>query len=356
MIGGSVAAVEPPLGLAVVGLGLHSAIGRTATSAAAAVRAGVSRLREHDHMVDREGDPFRVADDAELGAPLQRSQRIAALATSAIEQVVQQIETRKMAGRIPTLLCLPEACDTFSEADGVSVCTQVNQAFAGRLELGVRPVMQGNAAAAAAVQSAHALLSTNNADACIVAGADSFIDPDVLEPLDESGRMMSLSNRWGFPPGEGAGALLLVSKAKVRGLGFPPLAELHGLGMTREPHGRDSDGVCVGAALADAFRQSVKGLGQPVAAQYNDIDGDRYREHEFSFAITRVHADMFDNATDYVAPADAWGAVGAASLVMLSALAIARGHRGPVPGATWMAWAGSEGGLRGSLVYREVSA
>ncbi len=63
---------------------------------------------------------------------------------------------------------------------------------------------------------------------------------------------------------------------------------------------------------------------------------------------------MFVNATDYVAPADSWGAVGAASLVMLSALAIARQQRDANAGPTSMAWAGSEAGLRGSVVYRKA--
>ncbi len=346
--------MEPPLGLAVVGVAIHSAVGRTAPSAAAAVRAGITRLSEHDYLVDNAGDPFRLAFDSELDAPLQRGQRIARLAASAIEQLVPQLEQRKLPGSIPTFLCLPEPTETFPAADATRISATITNTFASRVELTCRNLSQGNAAGAVALQSAHALLSSGSCDACLVVGADSFIDPDVLEPLDELGRVMSLSNRWGFPPGEGAAALLLVSKAKVRSLNMPALAEVHGVGVARELHGREGDGVCVGEALADAFRQSVRNLGQPVASQYCDIDGDRYREHEYSYAINRVHHDMFVNATDYVAPADSWGAVGAASLVMLSALAIARQQRDANAGPTSMAWAGSEAGLRGSVVYRKA--
>lgn len=344
--------MEPPLALAVVGVAIHSAVGRTAPAAAAAVRAGIGRIREHEHMVDNAGDPFRLAFDSELEAPLRRGQRIASLATSALEQLVPQLEQRALPGSIPTFLCLPEPSDSFSSADATRISATLTNTFANRANLTCRTLTQGNAAGAVALQSAHALLSSGSSDACLVVGADSFIDPDILEPLDESGRVMSLSNRWGFPPGEGAAALLLVSKAKVRSLNMRALAEVHGVGIAHELHGREGDGVCVGEALADAFRQSVRSLGEPVAAHYCDIDGDRYREHEYSYAINRVHPEMFVDSTNYVAPAESWGAVGAASLVMLSALAIARQQRDAKVGPTSMAWAGSETGLRGSVVYR----
>ena len=332
-----------------MGLGGRCAVGRYADAIATAVRAGITRLQEHEYMVDNAGDPFRVAYDPALTTPTRRA-RVGELAESALNSVLADLETRRYDRAVPLLLCLPSPCDTWTQADRMwLMAALVKTAEARQLEL--RPQLvsaSGNAAGAVGLQLA--CEQVRKGECCILLGADSFIDPDVLEPLDEAAELMSLTNKWGFPPGEGAAALLLVETRRARSMSLRPIAEIHGLGVTRESNPKHSDGICTGVGLSQAFAAAVRGLGGPVDWQYCDIDGDRYREHEFSFALQRAHASMFADATGYVSAADCWGAVGAATIPLLSLLAITPSLR--TPAGTAMVWAGSEDGLRGSIVYR----
>ena len=55
-------------------------------------------------------------------------------------------------------------------------------------------------------------------DACVVAGVESYLDPETLEWLEENDQLHGagrLNNAWGFVPGEAAGAALLVDRARV---------------------------------------------------------------------------------------------------------------------------------------------
>jgi 3-oxoacyl-[acyl-carrier-protein] synthase-1 len=144
--------------------------------------------------------------------------------------------------------------------------------------------------------------------------------------------------------------LLVCHPTFARRCGLTILAWIASVAITHEAAPMGSQEICVGKGLAAAFRQATAGLGMKVSRQYCDIDGDRYREHEFSYAILRVPGTMFENAGDYVAPRDAWGQVGAASGPLLTSLPLITHARGFSPGPWPMVWSGSENGKRGAMV------
>ena len=61
----------PRDGMVVVGVGARCAVGLTAPAAAAAARAGISRLTEHPFMLDKAGEPMVVARDPTIDPMLQ---------------------------------------------------------------------------------------------------------------------------------------------------------------------------------------------------------------------------------------------------------------------------------------------
>lgn len=332
----------------IVAFGARTPVGLRATSSAAAVRAGITRLREHPYMVDKAGDPFVVCMDGTITATSRR-ERMYALAASALDEVLEGVPTDKRQ-KLPIFLGLPEPSATFSREDGTRLCQRITAHVLDRCDPQVVAVLEGNAAAIAALSQATDAIAKGVTECCIVGGVDSLIDPDVLEPLDADKRIKSVSNRWGFPPGEGAAMFAVCTATFARGHRLPIKAYIASVVNTREPNRMHTETICTGEGLGLALTQAARQAGTTITKQFCDIDGERYREHELSFAILRVPSVAFENAVDYVAPADCWGNTGAATGAMLTMLPVLQHERGASPGAWPMVWCGSENGRRGALV------
>ena len=123
------------------------------------------------------------------------------------------------------------------------------------------------------------------------------------------------------------------------------------MGRGFEPNQIRTKTVCVGEGLTAAFRDALAALpaGVQITDVYCDMNGEPYRADEVGFAVLRT-GESFVSASDFVAPADCWGDVSAASAplsIMLSAIA---GRKGYSNGALAFAWASSDGGDRGAAV------
>ena len=86
-----------------------------------------------------------------------------------------------------------------------------------------------------------------------------------------------------------------------------------------------------------------------------DQNGEPYRADEYGFAAAR-HSDRFRDLADFVAPADCWGDVGAASGVLLMILATYAGAKGYAKGPAALVLAGSDTGERGAALLHLETA
>lgn len=337
----------------IVSLGARTPVGLRALPAAAAVRAGVSRIREHPFMVDKAGDPLRLALDWTLDVH-DRNERLFVLSSHALDEALARIAACRQP-ELPVYVSLPEYGPYFSEAEAQALCMRLSRHVARHVATRCMPVPKGNAAFFVALEQALTNIADGAAPCCVVGGVDSFLDAGLLAALDEGGRIMSASNRWGFPPGEGAAMLAVSSAAFAQRHGLQPLAWIASLATSVEDNHMHTKTVCTGEVLAQVLGQAAQRGGAPITKQYCDINGERYREHEFSYAILRVPAQTFVNAVDYIAPADCWGNTGAGTGALLALLPIVSHLRGFSPGARPMVWAGSENGQRGAMVlsFRE---
>jgi 3-oxoacyl-[acyl-carrier-protein] synthase-1 len=104
--------------------------------------------------------------------------------------------------------------------------------------------------------------------------------------------------------------------------------------------------------MAEAIRAACGGLALPsekVDFTYCDLNGQRYRNEEFTFAALRTQS-CFAEITDNLTPADCWGDIGAASTPLFTALAIASGQRRYANGSRVLLWAGSDSGHRAAAL------
>ena len=336
--------------VSIVGVGARTPVGLTAHSAAAAVRAGITRLGEHPYMVDKAGEPYRVAMDPTMEEPV-RIERVFALATSALDEALGMASLPE-GFELPVYLALPELGRWFSNQDARQLGERVAAHLAPRkISASVIVVPEGNAAGLLALQRGVALLQQRQRPVVAVVGADSHLDPDFLDELDEDARLASTTNRWGYPPGEGAGALLLSLPPTARAHRLPDLGQVRAVETAREVALLGGEAPCIGVGLAAALTPALRALGtETVSAVYCDINGERYRNGEWVYASLRAPTGVISDPTAFVAPADCWGDVGAATGPLLIGLAIASAQRRYSRGPHTLVWCSSESGLRGAAV------
>jgi 3-oxoacyl-[acyl-carrier-protein] synthase I len=337
----------------VVALGARTPVGLTASSSAAAVRAGIRRLREHPFIVDGNSDPMRSAYDPRIDPRLMGPARLAALAQSALWEAVAALLAQSTSRDfLEILVALPETRPGFSDADADVVVAELRRFT--RLCGGVpevTPAGRGHAGALAAIATAVGRVESGERQLCAVVGVDSYFSPDTIDWLDSHKQIAGTDIRSGFTPGEGAGCLVIGMRSVARGLRLPSLARVANVHTARETNVLKGPDEGLGQGLTEAIRGATATLRPPaeiVDDVYCDINGERYRADEWGFVVLRLGGLM--RTTDYLTPAGSWGDVGAASGALLGVLAIRAWARGYAAGPRALLWCSSEGGLRAAAL------
>ena len=316
------------------------------------MRAGACGFREHPYLLDTAGEPVRVAAVPWLGMEIEGLDRFTQLLTLAIDEALQAAPDLE---QIEFFLGLPEPRPGAPEAVLISMREVVLQRY-GKRVAAVHSFESGHASALLGMNLAHRAIATGSARACIVAGVDSYLDAQTLEWIEHCDQLHGggpLNNAWGFIPGEAAGALLLEARESSR----PVLAELVSVGLGNESKLIKTDTVCLAEGLTQAFRAALAALspGDVIDNVYCDLNGEAYRADEYGFTVLRTKA-WFRAATDFIAPADCWGDVGAAGSPLHALLAIAASENGTAKGPHSLIWGSSEGGDRAAAVLRAAVA
>jgi 3-oxoacyl-[acyl-carrier-protein] synthase I len=345
--------------LTILATGARTPVGLDAPSAASAARAGLSALREHDFMVDGRGEPFVLASDPLLDRE-PMPERLAVLLVDALEQVlVPRNVPIAPQSFVPVFVGLPELDDVFTRAHVSQLAFQVEQAFAGRQPVRCIGLPAGHAAGASAVQHAMDTIARRETPLAVVAGVDSYVDADRLEQLDAAERIAAPDVKFGFPPGEGAAALLLAPPDVARASRLPVHGRIVVAHTAIEASVGSPDGVNTGVGLGNAMSRALAHLRRPqqrIAHTYVDLDGERGRDREYAYALLRVPYDAFAEPEDFTSTADIWGNVGAASLPLFGVMATQSGRRGYAKGPLVLCTASSDGGLRGAMIVDLAAA
>lgn len=336
----------------ICGLGSRTPLGLTAASSAAAARAGISRIGAHPCWIDKSEDPVNLACAAGIPHHVGLNSRIEQLFVDAVREVLGRVP-KNMRPPDQCWIGLPEDRPGISAGLGASVSDLASRRF-GFSPTCIRLLRLGHASGLIAMQKAAQQISAGQAESVLVVGVDSYCATDTLEWLDQNGRLMSFTNRNGFPPGEAAGACLLASRSVAQRYYLPALATVFATCTTREPHPIHSQEVCIGLGLSAALKGVISSVPAPkriITATYCDINGERYRSEELVYALLRTQTAFVD-ANTYEAPADCWGDVGAASGPLFATLAIASSQRGYAKGQYPVLWAGSESGYRAAVLLK----
>ncbi|WP_140629093.1 hypothetical protein [Methylibium rhizosphaerae] len=334
----------------VVGIGARTAIGASAPATAAAVRGGISGLALNPLFVDNSGEVVQFAADPFIDPDVAIKQRMLDMLRAAASEALGPTNS---GGRIVPdccVLALPEPRAGLP----VDLEAQLSAAVAADLGLptqAIRVLPRGHAGGLLALQAGARWLAQAQYQAVLVIGVDSYHDEQTIRSLEIHHRLKTQDIRGGFAPGEAAGACLLVRQSVVQRTGRPALARIHSGATALEPNPLRSNEPSLGEGLTAVIATVTQNLKLPqeqITLTYCDLNGERFRNEEFAFAMLRTQ-DAFRDAHDYVSPADCWGDVGAASGPLFVTLAVASKLRGHAKGHHLLLWAGSDSGYRSAI-------
>lgn len=341
----------------IIGLGAATPIGRSVWTSAAATRAGICGFNEHPYMIDTAGEPMRVARAPWLDVAITGVERFCALLFPAIDEALATITNilAEQPVKIGLALALPLSRPGQPQELTETILAAVKASY-GELFRPIQHFAVGHAAGHLALDAAIKQFSARTLEACVVAGVDSYLEPETLEWIEECDQLHGggpLNNAWGFIPGEAASAVLVATEEFVWRNRLPSFGEVLSVGIGRETKLIKTDAVCIGEGLTQAFRAalSVLASGEQIHNVFCDMNGEKYRADEYGFSTLRTK-DHFRSATDFIAYADCWGDVGAAGVPLHIATAVISHKKRYSKGPFTFVWASSESGERGAAIIR----
>lgn len=345
----------------IIGLGATTPIGRTIWTSAAAARAGICGFYEHPFMIDTAGEPMRVARAPWLDVAITGAERFCALLFPAIDEALMPLNELlvKQHISIGLALALPPPRPGQPAELGEAILSAIKARYGKTCTL-TEHFATGHAAGHLALDAAIKQFNTDVLDVCIVAGVDSYLEPETLEWVEECDQLHgggALNNAWGFIPGEAAAAMLVATDDFSRKYQLDTFGEVLSIGIGQETKLIKTDTVCIGEGLTQAFRSALSVLS-PNEKIHNvlcDMNGEKYRADEYGFSTLRTK-DWFRSASDFLALADCWGDVGAAGATLHAAIAVISQRKRYNKGPLSMIWASSESGERGAAVIRAVDS
>lgn len=334
----------------IVGVGAVTPVGLNAPATAAAVRAGIASFADHPYMINQEGEPYVVAMVPGVNGTLG-VERYADLALPAIEEALYTLVNKyENYGQMPVIIGLPEARPGLPGDLSNKLEAQVKETF---LTKNVQTLQKGHSAGLIALETGCNLVLQNTIEFCLIGGVDSYIDPDTLDWIEDNEQLHTSLNAWGFVPGEAAAFCLVCTTKTALKYELPVKAQLVAISTAIEENKIKTQTVCIGQGLTEAVRNAVEKLPTDTQIDYTvcDQNGEAYRADEFGFMLARL-SENFVDPSDFMAPADCWGDVGAASGPLFLNLILSSAEKGHAKGCHTLAWTSSEGGERTAAILR----
>ena len=340
--------------ICVIGVGACTAVGLNAASTAAAVRCGIAGFEEHPYMINQEGEPYVLAAEPSIDPSSMGCKRYTDLAIPALQEALHPLlRLSPNKHKVKAIIGLPEHRPGLPDDLHLSLEGCIKELDSEHYAIKeVRTIFRGHAAGLMAVESASKLLSTGESKLCIAGGIDSYIDPDTLDWIEDNEQLHIPSNAWGFIPGEASAFCLLSTMETANRFGLPIKAKLLSIGTEQEENKIKTETICIGKGLTAVVNNVLQALPEEtkINQTYCDQNGEAYRADEFGFMLTRL-AENFDDPSEYAAPADCWGDVGAASGPLFINQLCAAAEKGYSLGPVTLLWASSEGGDRSAAIF-----
>lgn len=321
----------------VTGAGMRTPVGNDAPGTCAALRAGVSRLAAWPHL-SFAGEPIAVGAVRPGHSDAAWNEKAVPLLSPAIHEALWQAGLYAHSWhrrRVGLFVATPPRSRTGVHPRRVADTDEylgdvwlrlANNEFVRRTE---RLHVGGAVALAQACEA----LASDELDAAVVAGVESYLDSYFLDELLTAGRLRTAESPHGIVPGEGAAAIVLETAEAARRRQAPALARLVALVLEQEAAGWSPSLPSRAEALTRALQAAL--AVEPGPAAYHrllvDLTGERWRAREWALAEPRALAALPAGWQTWH-PVDSIGDVGPAFVPLAigwATQAFARRYAGP---------------------------
>jgi len=345
--------------LAITAANCITAVGHDGAMTAAAVRAGISRMAEHEEYLDGDDNPITVARIRGIEEGKDTAQRMASTAALCLKNLIDnyfQNGTRRPS-QIHIFLgaSSEERPGPRYEESCMYPLQRIVEKWANKPDLQAIP--QGNASTQYAMEKAGKLIENDPAALCIIGGIDSLIRDSTLNWFEQDDRLKSISygRQQGLIAGEAVGFMSIEDPSRARQADRPILACITGLGLAEEPMPRASKATSRGMGLTEACRKALDGgKDMDIRTVFSDLNGENPRALEWSIAESRCFKSK-GQLRQLWTPANCYGDIGAASGAVLTVIAAQGLVRGWLQSPA-MIFCSDDHGSCGALVLEKGSS
>ena len=338
--------------VAILGTGLVSSVGLTASASCCAFRAKIANPCETP-FIDSAG-AWIMAHQVSLDRPTSGPAKLARMAALAIEEALQDLD-RMQWPRLPLLLCVAET-ERPGRMEGLdnALIARIQSELDVTFATGSAVVPRGRVGVAVALAQARALLESTQVPGVLIVSTDSLLTWPTLSHYEREDRLLTESNSNGFMPGEGAGALwVTVGEERSRQM------LCTGIGFGRESAHIDSEEPLRADGLSHAIKASLEDAGRQLHEmdfRITDNSGEHYYFKEASLALSRTLRQRKEQF-DLWHPAECMGEAGATSGVAVIAAAREACLKGYAPGPAILGHWANDAGERAAvtLEYRAAA-
>ncbi|MCZ7464826.1 hypothetical protein [Rhizobium rhizogenes] len=325
--------------VSILAAGLTCPAGKNFETAIAAYSRGERFVEKDRNLVMADGRPPTLAPVYPLTEERDYVERLRKLLCSALDDCLEQLaQSGQEKTGYAMLLLLPywmEGGPVFA-----SLKAKLNEVALPQVK-SVAVLFGGQAESLQLVGSYGPEAVRRTGKTVLVAVVDSFIHSDMLDSLAYHGELLTRDNPYGMVPGEAAAVFALGSENSSR---LGRIARLSTMEEAESPI--DPERGLMGRALASCYAALLEGDFLPDRFIV-DLNGDRVRAEEFGYAITTNAARMADLSDSAEIPSLQLGDLGAASGLVMTALAL---------GSTPQTPAGKAGPEGGEFRYSLLSA
>ena len=344
--------------LSITASGMVTSVGFNAPASLAALRAGISGVKE-GLLWDGESGQYLNACRAALPQWHEGRGKIIDLVSPAILECMKHASGIHP-NQIPLLIGVPNSNRPFrpDELDD-TLLYDIEKKLNVTHNRQSRVIPKGRVSTFYAIQGAKALIE-NGAPCCIVAGADSFLQQKVVVNYIEKERLMNENNSNGFIPGEAGCSVLVVPEERA------PRKNLliKGIGFGSEKGTIESNTPLSGEGLTAAYQGALNDASSTyfdVDYRITDLNGEHYKYLEAHIAEGRLvrkydeDGNNRDKFRDIWHPIEYIGEVGAAIGPCLLGWALHAGYYNYAPGSTALIHVSNDDNLRSAIIaeYKE---
>lgn len=342
----------------ITGIGMVTPVGHDSIMAPAAIWSGISRFGEVPDFVTTKG--AKAVGSFVKGITDERSgsDRLLSMAVPAAQEALfmaeEFYEDLDMSDAKLLLSLGPQERPSYEEFDKEDIQTLLELAQAEEIQ-SVEIIREGHSSGVIALSKSISLLRERKTKVCIIGGIDSLVEYPSLAWLEEKGRLKTDDRPYGFIPGEAAAFLVLELESNARQRGAPVLCEILETAYGMEEANIFSDKPLFGKRLSESINKvlNTQGMGiDKINGIICDLNGEHYRMKEWGLVQSRI----FDGSTpvpELWHPAECIGDVGAASIIVFTAIAAVAVNNGYFNGTNILIWTSSDMGGRGSLLLTD---